>query len=110
MSVLPRGASLAGLGWALYTDGGGRVLAAGRPIQSADRVSRFFVGVRGRAPEDQQIHFTIVNGRPGALVTIGGRVDRTLAFELAGERVRAIYLVRNPDKLRHVPAWAAVAG
>ncbi len=93
----------------LYTDGGGLVNAAGRPIRTADRVSRFFVGIRTRAPADQQIHFAEVNGRPGALVTTGGRVDRTLSFELAGDRVCAIYIVRNPEKLRHVATLPASA-
>lgn len=88
----------------LYTDGGGRVLAAGRPIHSADHISRFFVGIRGRATGAQRVQLTRVNGRPGALVFQGERLDRAAAFDLdaSGERISAIYIVRNPEKLRHL--------
>lgn len=86
----------------LYSDGGGRVRAAGRPIQSADRVARFFVGVRRYAPASMETQVVPVNGGPGALVFAEGRLDRVVSVAFAGERIRAIYLVRNPDKLRHV--------
>ena len=86
----------------LYTDGGGRVTAAGRPIVSADHVSRFFAGIRRRARIAPQTRLARINGHPGALVIEQGRLDRTMIFELRDERVAAIYIVRNPDKLRHV--------
>jgi RNA polymerase sigma-70 factor, ECF subfamily len=86
----------------LYTDGGGVVNAAGRPIRTADRVSRFFVGIGRRAPSDTQFRFTHVNGRAGALVFFGDRLDRAISFDFEGERIVAIYLVRNPEKLRHI--------
>lgn len=91
----------------LYTDGGGVVQAAGRPIVSADHVSRFFAGIQRRAGTEQRVRLAQINGRPGALVLAGGRVDRTMIFELRGERVSAIYIVRNPAKLRHVPSSLA---
>ncbi|MBS0664730.1 MAG: RNA polymerase sigma-70 factor [Verrucomicrobia bacterium] len=87
----------------LYTDGGGRVRAAGRPIESADHVSRFFVGIRRRYADVERRHrLVMVNGRLGAVVLTAGRLENVLAFELEGDRVRTIYLVRNPDKLRHL--------
>src|SRR5688572_23468435 len=86
----------------LYSDGGGVVLAAGRPIHSADHISRFFVGIRQRAAEDLAFHFTSINGRAGALVMTGGRIDRAVSFEIDGDRITNIYLVRNPEKLRHL--------
>ena len=88
----------------LYTDGGGRVRAAGRPIHTADRISRFFVGVRRRYGEipNRAFRFARVNGRPGALMTGDNRPINAYTFEFDGDRIRAIYLVRNPDKLRHL--------
>ena len=88
----------------LYTDGGGKVTAAGRPIVSADRVSRFFAGIRRLARNAPQTELARINGGLGALVIDDGRLDRTMIFELHGNRIAAIYVVRNPDKLRHV-AW-----
>lgn len=88
----------------LYTDGGGQVSAAGRPIHTADRISRFFVGIRKRYAEilERVYRFAIVNGRPGALMTERGRLINAYTFEFEGDRIRTVYVVRNPDKLRHL--------
>jgi RNA polymerase sigma-70 factor (ECF subfamily) len=88
----------------LYTDGGGRVASAGRPITTADRISRFFVGVRRLASAPLTFRLVEINGRIGALMSANRRLDRAISFELDGDRVRAIYIVRNPDKLRHLSA------
>lgn len=87
----------------LYSDGGGRVSAAGRPIHSADHISRFFVGIRNRQPTAVTLRFVAINGRPGVLMSSGGHIFNAVSFDLDGERVRAIYIVRNPEKLKHLP-------
>jgi RNA polymerase sigma-70 factor (ECF subfamily) len=45
-----------------------------------------------------------VNGLPGLIVEGADGLVQTVAFEIDGDVVRAIYIVRNPDKLRHLPA------
>lgn len=85
-----------------YSDGGGRVTAAGRPIRGADRISRFFVGIRDRQPPEPEVEFTLVNGRAGALMKSRGAVYNAVSFEFDGDRIRTIYIVRNPDKLQHL--------
>jgi RNA polymerase sigma-70 factor (ECF subfamily) len=91
----------------LYSDGGGRVSAAGRPIHSADHISRFFVGIRDRQPAAVVLRFVAINGRPGVLMSSGGHIFNAVSFDLDGERVRAIYIVRNPEKLKHLPSVAS---
>ena len=86
----------------LYSDGGGRVVAAGRPIHTADHVSRFFVGIRDRQPPNAEIRLVRINGRVGALMSAGGAIFNALSFDLEGDRIRTIYIVRNPEKLRHL--------
>ncbi|HEU5395726.1 MAG TPA: RNA polymerase sigma-70 factor [Verrucomicrobiae bacterium] len=86
----------------LYSDGGGRVIAAGRPIQSADHVSRFLIGIQARQPAEATRRFIEINGRPGVLLMSGGKIYGAISFDLDGSRVRNIYIVRNPDKLQHV--------
>ena len=76
--------------------------AAIRPIRSADRVGRFFLGVRRMTPPDLRVEFTAVNGRAGALVFLNGKLDRVLTLEFEGERVKTVFIVRNPEKLRHL--------
>ncbi|HET7239098.1 MAG TPA: hypothetical protein VFI76_08720 [Terrimicrobiaceae bacterium] len=47
----------------LYSDGGGRVAAAAKPIQGAER-GRFFVGIRKRIPAKIELRFANINGSP----------------------------------------------
>ena len=43
----------------------------------------------------------LINGEPGRLRYVYGRIESAQAFVTDGERIVAIYAVRNPDKLRH---------
>ena len=86
------------------TDGGGRKSAALNPIYGADKIGRFFIGVAGKnADRDIRLEPAIINGSVGALLYMDGELDHTLSISIDGEKITAIYLVRNPDKLRHVP-------
>ncbi len=85
----------------LYTDGG-RLKSARRPILGADRICRFFVGIQKRQPADARACFAWINGRAGILLGSAGRIYNATTFDLEGNRVRKIYLIRNPDKLRHL--------
>ena len=86
------------------TDGGGRKTAALNPIMGADKVARFFIAIAAKnAGRDIRIEPTMINGTAGALLYMDGEVDHTMSMAIDGDRIAAIYIVRNPDKLRHVP-------
>lgn len=87
-----------------YSDGGGRVLAARKPIHSARKVALFLLGVARKFPlsKDAAVEFAAVNGRPGIVIREGAVVTQTQSFDIEGERIRAIYVVRNPEKLAHL--------
>ena len=51
-----------------------------------------------------QYSFAAINGAPGLLRWYGDGVESALSIVTDGERIRAIYVVRNPDKLRHIAA------
>src|SRR5229473_908920 len=86
------------------TDGGGRKTAALNPIMGADKVARFFIALAAKtAGHDVRIQPTMINGTVGALLYMDGEVDHTLSMAIDGDRIAAIYIVRNPDKLRHAP-------
>jgi RNA polymerase sigma-70 factor (ECF subfamily) len=90
------------------TDGGGRKFAARNPIIGADKVARFFIGLAGKiAGQDVRIQPAVINGAVGALLYLDGELDLILSMAIDGEKIAAIYIVRNPDKLRHLPAAAA---
>src|SRR5262245_66065339 len=91
----------------VMTDGGGKVRAALNVIDGADRVAQFLVGATRRRPsawwrEDFTLRFATINGLPGLIVDAPEGPVQTAAFEIEGDVVRALYVVRNPDKLRHL--------
>jgi RNA polymerase sigma-70 factor (ECF subfamily) len=89
----------------VVTDGGGKVSAALNVIDGADRASRFLVGATRKGwREDFTLRFAIINGLPGVILDAPEGPVQTSAFEIEGNVIRAIYVVRNPDKLRHVAA------
>jgi RNA polymerase sigma-70 factor (ECF subfamily) len=88
----------------LTTDGGGRVVAARRPLHGAPRVAKTLVAfARKGAPQGGRGAIVDVNGHPGLLIESGG-VRSVFAFAVDAGRITEIDIVRNPDKLGHVGA------
>jgi RNA polymerase sigma-70 factor (ECF subfamily) len=91
----------------VVTDGGGKVRAALNVIDGADRVAQFLVGVTRKHEDawwrdDFTLRFALVNGLPGVVVDAPEGPVQTTAFEIEDEVIKALYVVRNPDKLRHL--------
>ena len=91
----------------IVTDGGGKVRSALEVIEGADRAARFLVEVTRKRPDawwrdDFTVRFATVNGLPGVIVDAPEGSVQTTAFEIDGDVIRALYVVRNPDKLRHL--------
>jgi RNA polymerase sigma factor (sigma-70 family) len=85
-------------GATVTADGGGLVTAALHPVEGADQIARFYAGIIGRTL-DVTISERMVNGQPGLLAQLDGVVT-VFAFDIAGDRIKHIWAVRNPDKLR----------
>jgi RNA polymerase sigma-70 factor, ECF subfamily len=95
----------------VVTDGGGKVRAALEVIDGADRAARFIVEATRKRPdtwwrEDFTMRFALINGLPGVIVDAPEGPVQTAAIEIEGGVIRALYVVRNPDKLRHLAATA----
>jgi len=93
----------------IVTDGGGKVAAALDVVEGADRAARFLVSVTRKRPgawwrEEFTLRFATINGLPGVIVDGPEGPVQTTAFEIEGDVVRALYVVRNPDKLGHLAA------
>lgn len=85
----------------LLTDGGGKASAATRPVLGADRIARFLLGYAGKVQwSDSDYQLVTVNGTPGLLMRHPLAGTGTYSFDIVDGRIRAIYVVRNPDKLR----------
>jgi len=89
---------------ALHSDGGGKRIAALNPIHGREKVLRFLDGVSRKnwGLATLEVRDATINGLPGfVLRSEDGAID-TMAFESHDGRITAIYITRNPDKLRHV--------
>ncbi|MEU8899139.1 RNA polymerase sigma factor SigJ [Nocardia sp. NPDC048505] len=80
-------------------DGGGRANAVLRPIIGAEPIARYLTGFTPAGPRPTIVERT-VNGFPGLIVEIDHTPVTVLAFDIAGDRIRQVWAVRNPDKLR----------
>jgi RNA polymerase sigma-70 factor (ECF subfamily) len=86
----------------LYSDGGGKVAAARRPIEVAVNVARFLISVTKTTPPGLEIKAVVVNGRPGVAVLQNGVPIRVFSLELDAAGLQTICVVGNPDKLQHL--------
>ena len=88
----------------LVSDGGGKALAALRPIYGADKIVRFFVGVtKNRNADDFTFEDCWINNAPAILIReSNGDAFATLSFEVDDQRIATVYSVRNPDKLDRI--------
>ncbi|WTC20032.1 RNA polymerase sigma-70 factor [Streptomyces cellulosae] len=88
----------------LVGDSGGKARAPLRVLDGADHVGRFFVGVAGKGLPDVSVRTVELNGGPAVLVLSGGKPDTVLQIDADGDRIRTVYVVRNPDKLAALTA------
>ncbi len=89
----------------LYSDGGGKRVAATKPLLSCSRVARFYAGLSRKAGRQAPTGYRAarIDGLPGFITFSDGGLPQTTALAITGERIVAIYMVRNPDKLSRVP-------
>jgi len=83
-----------------WSDGGGKVTAARRPLHGTSNVARWMLGVLAK-PEVQGITMepAQLNGQQGVLFTLGGHPIGALAFDLTDGLIQNLRVQVNPDKL-----------
>ncbi|WP_181347402.1 RNA polymerase sigma-70 factor [Thalassobacillus sp. CUG 92003] len=83
----------------LYSDGGGKVKSAVRPIESASNVLAFLYGIAKKVPEATFSDMTTINGQPAILYYMNGALYGTLSFYITKGQIEELYITLNPDKL-----------
>src|SRR5262249_33856560 len=83
----------------MIADGGGLVAAELRPIEGGEQIARFLVEIAGRADNVTILERT-VNGQPGLVAQQDGVTVTVVAFDVVADRIRHIWAVRTPEKLR----------
>jgi RNA polymerase sigma-70 factor, ECF subfamily len=88
----------------LHADGGGRRPAATEPVLGFDAVMKLRELLASLFPKDfsKLVRVGFVNGLPGFVTRETDGEFSTTALDIEDGRVEAIYIVRNPDKLKHL--------
>jgi RNA polymerase sigma-70 factor (ECF subfamily) len=88
----------------VHADGGGKRSAAMRPIFGFDAVMRLHqsLAVLFREHGSKLVRTGFINGLPGFITLEADGELQATALEIEDAKITAIYVVRNPDKLRHL--------
>ncbi|MUN37433.1 RNA polymerase sigma-70 factor [Actinomadura litoris] len=84
------------------SDGGGVKHALLRPVVGAGNVARLLAVGWWRRDAERSVELVQINGGPGLLVRVDGKVDGVVAVRLEDGYVTGAYHVRNPEKLSRV--------
>jgi RNA polymerase sigma-70 factor, ECF subfamily len=82
-----------------YSDGGGKVAAALKPIWGSDRIIPFLLNVTKQLPPNLEVIGLELNGEPAVAMKIGDRCEQALIVSISDRQILALYAIRNPDKL-----------
>ncbi len=87
----------------LVSDAGQKPGALLQPLLGAEPVARAMLhATRKHGIEHADIRPASINGLPGFVRFQDGRAQSVLAFGVAGGRIEAVFVISNPDKLRHL--------
>jgi RNA polymerase sigma-70 factor (ECF subfamily) len=89
----------------LHSDGGGKAIAVPIEVRGADNVARGILGgLKRLVPTTLVRKLAQINGDPGLVNYLNGRPHSVLTIDVDGDRIRAIYVITNPEKLAHLPS------
>ncbi|WP_309086648.1 sigma-70 family RNA polymerase sigma factor [Chelativorans sp.] len=87
-----------------YADGGGKVPASIAPAVGIDDVVKLFGALAryfARSPS-RLLRYGMIDGLPGFITIEAGNILQTTALQIGKEKIVAIYVTRNPQKLKHL--------
>ncbi|MFM7424963.1 MAG: RNA polymerase sigma-70 factor [Elainella sp.] len=84
-----------------WSDGGGKAVAAQKPLHGAAKVARFLIAIQqSRILPRLRSQIVQINGQAGILNWAGSAPQSTISLHFVGQQVQTIFAVVNPDKLR----------
>ncbi len=88
---------------AIISDGGGKVPSFMKIVRGAQRIARLYFAIHRRHGSQLDYRMALINGEPGLLRYVNGKIESAQAFASDGTHITAIYAMRNPDKLMAIP-------
>lgn len=89
----------------LVSDGGGKVNSFLHIVRGAGRVAGLFWSLRNQCPDKAIYRIATINGEPGLLRYVDGKIESAQSFIVDDGRIVAVFVMRNPDKLISVPQF-----
>jgi RNA polymerase sigma-70 factor (ECF subfamily) len=88
----------------VHADGGGKMPTTDHPVVGVENVLRLHASLARVFAQTMSrlLHYGFISGLPGFVTMEQQTTLQTTAFEIDGDRVAAIYVVRNPEKLQHL--------
>lgn len=87
----------------VWTDGGGQVVAARRPIRGRESAARFILNTRRFAPSPFTGEVASVNGEAAVILRAqSGRAFLVITMQSAGDHIQTFHIVGNPEKLQQL--------
>ena len=88
----------------MHSDGGGRKPAAMKPMLGFDEVMKLHGALANFFAKNGSrfLRFAFINGLPGFVTMEAGDTLQTTALDIRDGKISGIYIMRNPDKLKHV--------
>lgn len=83
-----------------WSDGGGRVAAALKPLQGAMKVARFLLALRNKWLSTAVTHVVEINGQPGIITFVDGCIHSITTLDIVDGYIQSVYTMRNPEKLK----------
>jgi RNA polymerase sigma-70 factor (ECF subfamily) len=87
----------------LVADGGGKATAFLNVLHGAGRVAGVYWSLEHKYPSDVVYLPATVNGEPGLLRYVEGKLESAQSFVVDDGRIVAVFIMRNPDKLAALP-------
>jgi RNA polymerase sigma-70 factor, ECF subfamily len=86
----------------MYTDGGGKVSAARKPVQGAGKIAKLITGGPKELAQPYRIEFKEINGEPGMVLWAKEQLHNVWSLHIEKDKIKSICVVLNPDKLKHL--------
>lgn len=92
----------------VYSDGGGKISAIMRPVTGVEEAVQLFTSLAALFAEKMSriVRYGFINGLPGFVTIEQDNTLQTTALQIEDNKIVAIYVMRNPDKLQHLDGQA----
>ena len=85
-----------------WSDGGGQVTAALKPLRGAMKVARFLLAIQRKSLSAIGADLANINGQPSIVLRTGSDSHSVMTFKIVDGYIQTIYCIRNPEKLKQL--------